>query len=128
MKISWHRLRGDSPQLNSPVLDRRHWPRREAPFPEAALTWASRMSECRIEARVVNLSHGGAGLIVPIVPPEDAILHLVLSDGHGGVVIEGWTVATREDPDSGWTFLHMKFSEGCPEQVLERLLADSTEA
>ena len=127
MKFHGHRLRGDSPQLNSPVLDRRHWPRRETPFAEAPLTWTHRLAECRVEARVVNLSQGGAGLIVPVVPPEDAILRLVLGGRGGAVVVEGWTVATREDPDTGWNFLHMKFSHGCPEHVLDRILADSTD-
>lgn len=127
MNFIRHRLRGDSPQLNSPVLDRRHWPRRETPFAEASLTWSERRAECRIEARVVNLSPGGAGLIVPVVPPHDAILHLVLGGRCGGVVVEGWTVATRDDPDTGWSFLHMKFSQGCPADVLDRMLADSTD-
>ncbi len=126
MNFSRSRLRGDSPQWNAPVLDRRHWPRRETPFAEAAVTWQEHRAECRIEARIVNLSHGGAGLIVPVVPPDDAILHLVLAEPQGGVVVEGWTVATRADPDTGWFFLHMKFSHGCPEHVLERILTDST--
>jgi hypothetical protein len=124
MKIAGHRLRGDSPQLNSPVLDRRHWPRRETPFAQAALSWVDRQGEARMEIRVVNLSAGGAGLIVPVVPPANVLLRLDLGARRGSAVVEGRVVATREDPDTGWTFLHVKFTRGCPEYVLDRILED----
>ncbi|WP_337174052.1 PilZ domain-containing protein [Paludisphaera sp.] len=122
MRVAGLRLRGDAPQLNNPVLDRRHWPRRETPFAEAALSWVDRRVESRMEIRVVNLSVGGAGLIVPVVPPLDAVLHLDLGTRRGPTVVEGRAVATREDPDTGWTFLHMEFTRGCPEHVLDRIV------
>jgi hypothetical protein len=70
----------------------------------------------------VNLSRGGAGLLIREVPAEDAIVRLVLSS-IGGAVVEGWIIGTRESPIEGWTFLHMRFSHPCPESALERLLA-----
>lgn len=124
MKIAGHRVRGDSPQLNSPVLDRRHWPRRETPFVAAALSWVRLGVESRMEIRVVNLSVGGAGLLVPIVPPRGAVLRLDLGARPESAVLEGRAVGSREDPDTGWTFLHVQFTHGCPEHLLERLLEE----
>lgn len=124
MKSQRHWLRGDSPQLNSPVLERRSWPREPVQSPVATLSWTSPLATTSVDAHVVNLSRGGAGLLVRESPPPDAMLHLVLAGG-GGVVIEGWVVATRRHPEHGWMFLHMKFSQTCPERFLDLVLDDS---
>ena len=121
MDFSRTRLRGDAPQLNSPVLDRRTWPRGEVLAPEARLSWRTETGERAVDARLVNLSRGGAGLLVREVPPPDAALRLVLF-AEGGQLVEGMAVATREEPDRGWTFLHMRFRGSCPDRVLDRLL------
>lgn len=121
MKITHRTFRGDSPQLYRPMLDRRASFRGEVRSPEALLNWSSGQSYDTIEARIVNLSQGGAGLLVHKPPPPDALLRLILT-GAGGAVVEGWTVAIREDQAEGWAFLHMKFSHDCPRSALERLL------
>ena len=120
-----HHFRGDAPQTNSRVLDRRASPRREVRSPAARLCWSSGFDDESAEVHIVNLSRGGAGLLVREVPPEDAILHLILSSA-GGTVVEGWTVGTREGSIEGWTFLHMRFSHLYPESALERLLTQET--
>lgn len=78
-----------------------------------------------MEVRVVNLSQGGAGLIVPLVPPADAVLNLVVNGRRGPAAVEGKAVASREDLGTGWFFLHVKFTRGCPEHVLDRMRYDS---
>jgi hypothetical protein len=126
MKQVRQHLRGDSPQLNAPVLDRRSWPREPVRSPEASLSWSSRQVETTVDARVVNLSRGGAGLLVREAPPPDALLRLVLT-GSSGVVVEGWAVAGRAQSERGWWFVHMKFCRDCPARLLERILDDSTD-
>lgn len=115
-------FRGDAPQLNTTrVFDRRTAPRREVRSPGGWLCWSSRLDDEAVEVHIVNLSCGGAGLLVKKVPPEDSILRLVLT-GAGGSVVEGWAVGSRESSIEGWTFLHMRFSHPCPPAALERLL------
>ncbi|MDG3006751.1 PilZ domain-containing protein [Paludisphaera mucosa] len=126
MNVFHHRLRGDAPQVNVPVLDRRCWPRGELKCPDATLHWVSGFSESSLDARVVDLSQGGAGLLVPLAPPRDASLHLVFP-GHGGTVVEGWAIACREQLEGGGMFVHMKFRQPCPERLLRRLLGDPSD-
>ncbi|AMV36574.1 PilZ domain-containing protein [Planctomyces sp. SH-PL62] len=123
MKFVRHHHRGDAPQLNTPVLDRRSCPRGSVRSPEATLRWSSALAESAVEARVVNLSRGGAGLLVREAPPTDAILRLVLSRSRG-VVIEGWVVGVRDQPDDEWQFVHMRFSHDCPGRILDSILDD----
>lgn len=126
MNFTRHRLRGDSPQLNSPVLDRRHSPRREVYTPQAALSWSSPSAETTIQARLVNLSQGGAGLLVRELPPPGNPIRLILS-GSDGAVVEGRVVGTRPEEEGGWTFLHMMFSRDCPDRVLRKILGEAAD-
>ncbi len=114
-------LRGDSPQLNAPVLDRRGWPREAVRSPESSLSWSSRLVETTVDARVVNLSRGGAGLLVREPPPPDSLLRLVLT-GSRGVVVEGRAVAIRAQSERGWWFVHMRFCRDCPARLLDDVL------
>ncbi len=79
-----------------------------------------------MDARVVNLSRGGAGLLVRELPPPDAPLRLVLT-GSQGVVVEGWAVASRAQSERGWWFVHMRFSRDCPSRLLDRILEEPTD-
>lgn len=120
-------VRGDAPHLNAPALDRRTWPRETVRSPEAALSWFTTFGESSQEARLVNLSRGGAGLLVRVAPPPGATLRLTLPDARGEV-ISGRVVATREHPARGWRYVHMRFDRDCPERLLAGLLDEGAEA
>jgi len=123
MSIPWRRnYRGDVPQYGrAPVLERRQWAR-EAPKQAAAtVSWMLRGERITVEARVVDLGRGGAGVLIPRLPPRGALLRLgLVADPSAGV--DGHVVRVSPHPNPGWVFLHIQFERECPEDLLERAL------
>ena len=71
--------RGDAPQIGSPVLERRYWPREPARDAEATLSWKQGESEVTVKAHLLDLSVGGAAVLTTRTPPRGAVLRLGLT-------------------------------------------------
>jgi len=114
------RFRGDVPQYGrAPVLDRRQWAREEVREAEANLSWMQRGEMITVRARLVDLSLGGAGILIRTVPPRGALLRLALAS-DAAVRVDGRAVGMRPHPKPGWLFLHLQFQSECPRAFLER--------
>jgi len=115
-------FRGDFPQYGrAPALERRHGGRRMIFDAQASLSWMRRREMITIEARLVDLSLGGAGVLIPKAPPQGALLRLALASDPT-IKVDGRAVATRPHPKPGWLFLHLEFQTECPQALLERAL------
>lgn len=117
------RFRGDFPQYGrAPVLDRRQWAREEVKHTKATLSWMSRGEMTTIEARLADLSPGGAGVLIQTRPPHSGPLRLALKSDPA-LRVDGRAVGARPHPKPGWIFLHIEFQTECPPALLERARA-----
>jgi hypothetical protein len=69
-------------------------------------------------ARLLDLSHGGAQVLVGLEPPDGATLWLCLAGTPPGEWVEVKAV-DREVLRKGERRLHLKFPESCPYELFE---------
>lgn len=124
MSESRRHFRGDFPQYGrAPVSDRRRWTRREIKRTEATLSWMLGGAMTTIPARLVDISRGGAGILIQTPPPHPEPLRLALADDPS-IRVDGRAVGMRPHPKPGWIFLHLQFQTECPRALLERGAVD----
>lgn len=117
-------FRGDVPQFGrAPVLERRQWAREIPKQAEATVSWMLRGELITVRARVVDLSRGGAGVLIPRLPPRGALLRLALL-ADPNVRVDGRVVRVSPHPNPGWVFLHVQFQNECPQALLDHALGD----
>jgi hypothetical protein len=111
--------RGDAAQSGSPVLERRYWPREPARNAEATLSWTEGEAVTTIEAHLLDLSVGGAAVLIARRPPRGAVLRLGLAAIEDATV-DGRAVAIRLHNKAGWSILHIKFTTKCPQALYDQ--------
>lgn len=125
MREARRHFRGDFPQYGrAPAMERRHWARETVADAKASLSWMRRGEMITVKARLVDISLGGAGVLIPRVPPRGALLRLALA-ADPAIRVDGRAVATRPHPKPGWLFLHLEFQTECPRTLMERALGGS---
>jgi PilZ domain len=114
-------FRGDAPQIGIPVLERRYWPREPARDAEATLSWQKGSGQVRVKAHLVDLSVGGAAVIIEKPPPRGVVLRLGLARVEQ-TTVEGRAVAMRLHHKRGWVVLHIKFNAECPKALYDQAM------
>lgn len=113
------RFRGDFPQYGrAPVLDRRRWTRKQVKPTETTLSWMLDGAMSTIPARLVDISRGGAGILIQTPPPHPEPLRLALA-ADPSIRVDGRAVGMRPHPKPGWIFLHLQFQAECPPAFLK---------
>jgi c-di-GMP-binding flagellar brake protein YcgR len=100
-------------------LERRLWQRFPVRASRARLTWVENGSERMIRGQLLNISGGGAAVIVDVPVPADLPIWFELeSDASGQDPVESRLVVTSLDP-SGSTIAHIRFIDPCPMLLFE---------
>lgn len=111
--------RGDAAQSGSPVLERRYWPREPVRDAEASLSWTQGETTTTVAAHLLDLSIGGAAVLIAKRPPRGAVLRLGLAAVENATV-EGRAVAIRMHHKPGWSILHIRFIAECPKALYDQ--------
>jgi len=98
------------------VLERRYWPREPVRDAEASLSWTQGETVTTVAAHLLDLSVGGAAVLISTRPPRGAVIRLGLAAVEN-TTAEGRAVAIRMHHKPGWMILHIKFTADCPKTL-----------
>ena len=101
------------------MLERRYWPREAARDAEATLSWTQGETETTVAAHLLDLSVGGAAVLIAKRPPRGAVVRLGLTAIENATV-DGRAVAIRVHHKPGWSILHIKFLAECPKALYDQ--------
>jgi len=109
------------------VLERRYWPREPAVDAEATLTWKQGEDEVSVKAHLLDLSVGGAAVLIAKIPPRGTVLRLGLT-AVKNTTVDGRAVAMRLHQRRGWLILHIKFIADCPKALYDQAVEGTDDA
>jgi hypothetical protein len=106
--------------------ERRLWERFPVRETRAKLTWCEDGSERTVRGELLNISGGGAAIIVDVISPADVPIWFELeSDGRVLDPVESRLVVTSLDP-SGSKIARITFIDACPIILFELAIHGST--
>jgi hypothetical protein len=106
--------------------ERRLWQRFPVRESRAKLTWLENGSEKTIRGELLNISGGGAAIIVDVISPSDKPIWFELeSDGRDLGVVESRLVVISLDL-SGLKIARIKFIDPCPMLLFELAIHGSS--
>ena len=105
------------------MLERRFWPREAARDAEATLSWTDGETVTTVAAHLLDLSVGGAAVLIAKRPPRGAVLRLGLAAVENATV-DGRAVAIRLHHKPGWSILHVKFVADCPKAIYDQAVEE----
>ena len=83
------------------------------------MSWTEGETVTTIAAHLLDLSVGGAAVLIARRPPRGAVLRLGLAAVEDSTV-EGRAVAIRLHHKPGWSILHIKFTARCPRALYDQ--------
>ena len=106
--------------------ERRLWQRFPVRETRAKLTWIEDGSEKTVQGELLNISGGGAAIIVDVICPADEPIWFELeTDGRVLDPVESRLVVTSLDP-SGFKIARIKFIDPCPMLLFELAIHGSS--
>ena len=106
--------------------ERRLWQRFPVRESHARLTWVENGSEKTALGELLNISGGGAAVIIDVSPrPDDPIWFELVTDGKALDPVESRLVVSSLDP-SGSRIARIKFIDPCPMMLFESAVHGSS--